>query len=588
MAGMTSSVSAVDEARPNTRLIASPWKIGSVEDERGADHRRRRRQHDRLEPRRAGFNQRRAQRRALRAARADEVDEQDRVAHDDAGERDEADHRGRGERRAQRPVAEHDADQRQRDGRQHDQRQRERAELRDDEQIDAEDRHAEGRAHVAESHVSDFPFAVPQQRRLRLVERLAVQGDLGLARRAPVDLAERVVDGEHAVDRRLEAPGEFRRHHLRKATVVAEDGQGAWLAFDLDHVAKLDVRALARRAAGGQRRREQPLVEREARARQRDIDEDRLEAGAALRIADLGSADQRAERIVDRLLLDAVKFQRLLVDGDAQPFGRNAVAVVRVDDEVDAIERLTHARRGRAPRRRVGAVDLGEQCRKHRRTGRNLNHFQRSVGGERQVLQPLADVERDGVAGALAVVLRRQVDVEVAHLRLAAHVVVAHQAVEIERRRRPRIGLDRHQFRQVGEAVGGVFQHAVGRLDARAVRQIEHDLKLGLVVERQQLHHHVLGVEQHAHRDGGRADREQKRPGAPAALEQRRRDGDVEAAHRADVVVVIVVAAHALEMPARDLHQQPRRDHHGDEERKQHRHRGVGRDRAHVRAPSGR
>ena len=27
---MTSSVSAVDEARPNTSEIASPWKIGSV------------------------------------------------------------------------------------------------------------------------------------------------------------------------------------------------------------------------------------------------------------------------------------------------------------------------------------------------------------------------------------------------------------------------------------------------------------------------------------------------------------------------------------------------------------------------------
>ena len=42
------------------------------------------------------------------------------------------------------------------------------AELRHDQNIDAEDRHAEGRAHVAEGDVGDLPFAVPEQRRLRL------------------------------------------------------------------------------------------------------------------------------------------------------------------------------------------------------------------------------------------------------------------------------------------------------------------------------------------------------------------------------------------------------------------------------------
>ena len=45
------------------------------------------------------------------AAVADEVHQQDRIAHDNARQRDEADHRGRCERRAEQPMTEHDADQ---------------------------------------------------------------------------------------------------------------------------------------------------------------------------------------------------------------------------------------------------------------------------------------------------------------------------------------------------------------------------------------------------------------------------------------------------------------------------------------------
>ena len=57
MAGMTSTVSAVEEARPNSSEIASPWKIGIGEDDGGADHGGERGQQDRLEADRAGFEQ---------------------------------------------------------------------------------------------------------------------------------------------------------------------------------------------------------------------------------------------------------------------------------------------------------------------------------------------------------------------------------------------------------------------------------------------------------------------------------------------------------------------------------------------------
>jgi hypothetical protein len=69
------------------------------------------------------------------------VDQQDQVAHDDAGERDEADHRGGRERCAEQPMAEHDADEGEQDRRQDDQRKPERTELGHHQYANAEDSH---------------------------------------------------------------------------------------------------------------------------------------------------------------------------------------------------------------------------------------------------------------------------------------------------------------------------------------------------------------------------------------------------------------------------------------------------------------
>ena len=130
---------------------------------------------------------------------------------------------------------------------------------------------------------------------------------------------------------------------------MAEDRIGGCLAFDRNDVAEFHIRALARRAAGRQRGREQARIEREPAHRECHVDGDRFEAAAALRIADLRSSDQRADRVVDSLLVDAVKFERLLIDGEAQPLGRHAETVVDIDDEIDRLESFAHA--SRDPRR---------------------------------------------------------------------------------------------------------------------------------------------------------------------------------------------------------------------------------------------
>ena len=69
--GMTSTVSSVEEARPNSSEIARPWKIGSVRIDRRADHGGQRGQQDRLEPDGAGLQQHLAQRLRRRRRRGE-------------------------------------------------------------------------------------------------------------------------------------------------------------------------------------------------------------------------------------------------------------------------------------------------------------------------------------------------------------------------------------------------------------------------------------------------------------------------------------------------------------------------------------
>ena len=106
-----------------------PLKDRIGQDEGAADHRRQGGQQDRFEADGAGVEQHITQGVAGTLPIANEIDQQDRVTHDDAGERDETDHRRRAERGIEQPVAEHDTDQGQRHRRQNHQRQFETAEL---------------------------------------------------------------------------------------------------------------------------------------------------------------------------------------------------------------------------------------------------------------------------------------------------------------------------------------------------------------------------------------------------------------------------------------------------------------------------
>ena len=229
----------------------------------------------------------------------------------------------------------------------------------------------------------------------------------------------------------------------------------------------------------------------------------------------------------------------MLVDRDAQPLGGLGESVVDIDHEVDRLERLAHLGGELAPARRVGAVDLGEHGRKHRRAGRHLHHLERRPLAKRQVGEAVADVERDRVAGAGAIALADEIDREVALLRLVAQIIVAHETVEIERRRRAGVGLDRGQLGKVLQSLGRSHQRAVGLLEARALRQIDDDLDFGFVVEGQQFDGDVLGHEQDTHRRRRQPDRHEEDSRTPAPLQQWARQGRIQSTERADVVDVI-------------------------------------------------
>ena len=74
------------------------------------------------------------------------------------------------------------------------------------------------------------------------------------------------------------------------------------------------------------------------------------------------------------------------------------------------------------------------------------------------------------------------------------------------------------------EPFGRGHQDTLRRLELAPSRQVDHHLELGLVVERQQLHRNVLGVEQRAGRQVATPTRDQEDQDRAPAGEQRPRD----------------------------------------------------------------
>ena len=184
---------------------------------------------------------------------------------------------------------------------------------------------------------------------------------------------------------------------------------------------------------------------------------------------------------------------------------------------------------------------------------------------------------------AFAVVLGREVHLQVGPLGRAPQEVVAHEAVEVEGGGVARVELEVLHLGHGRE----VRLHLPGRLERHlqgsALGVVDQHLELALVVERE----HLDLDEAEAHR-GHRQDEDQRHPAEEGPAQERARDervhhAAVEACDAARGRLVPAVAVREIDTLEEAI-RGPGRDHEGDGQREEHRRRGAGRDRPHVGA----
>ena len=147
----------------------------------------------------------------------------------------------------------------------------------------------------------------------------------------------------------------------------------------------------------------------------------------------------------------------------------------------------------------IRPVDFGDDRRHHWRSRRHLDNLGVAAGLLADRFDRIAHRYGDLVALARALVLIDEVDLNVSRLRRSAQIVLANEAVEIDRTGGAGIGLVIHDFRHLGDLGADLAQHARGVLEWGADRHVEDDLEFTLVVEGQHFEDNEL--------DAGQADR---------------------------------------------------------------------------------
>ena len=159
-----------------------------------------------------------------------------------------------------------------------------------------------------------------------------------------------------------------------------------------------------------------------------------------------------------------------------------------------------------------------------------------------------------------------------------------HEAVEVEWRGRAGIGIDGGHFLHGAGNGRGVGQDPGGILEGGARRQVQHDLQLGLVVERQQFDRDRLSREHRAGKQRRDADAGKELPGRGSRGDYPPGDTAIELAQTSARGVMGLVMSMPGDRLAGEADHQPRRQDHGDEEREQHGRRRIHRYRRHVGA----
>jgi len=197
------------------------------------------------------------------------------------------------------------------------------------------------------------------------------------------------------------------------------------------------------------------------------------------------------EGIGDGRLADAVQGGLPGVDHVADLGLRSLDVPVDVHDAGGAFHDLSHLAGEFDALGLVGAVDLGHDRLQNRRPGRNLRDghghavFARDGGDGRP------DPFRDVMALPGAELLADEVHLDVGDVRAAPQVVMAHETVEIERRRRARVHLVIAHFGFRADRGRHLAGDPRRLLERGAFGGIDDDLEFRLVVEREHLHLHA-------------------------------------------------------------------------------------------------
>src|SRR5690606_22774118 len=178
----------------------------------------------------------------------------------------------------------------------------------------------------------------PEQRWGTFVIGLAMERDCRLWHVAPVRLLDCLGHGQHTVDRRLERTGQFACDHLRGSAVVAEDRKGRALVLNAYDITKLNDATLTRQSIGGHRCCQCPFAHHFFVRCGCKTNRDGMATAAPVRVTDNGAGVERAHRIVDVRLLDAMILEVVLINSEPHALSLDAEGVVYINYERNAFE----------------------------------------------------------------------------------------------------------------------------------------------------------------------------------------------------------------------------------------------------------
>ena len=299
---------------------------------------------------------------------------------------------------------------------------------------------------------------------------------------AGVQLPQGRVEAEHRVRRALDHAGHVGRHVGHGLQVLAVEIRAGGHALHGD-----EFRERHERRRGiplvPQLQREQVLGAAPRRRGQLEHDRHVLALGGGVEEPDRLPAGGQLEGSRDVVRADAVQRRLGPVDHVAHPRLRVLDVPVDVDHARGLAHQPLHLAREGGPALRIRSVDLGHHRLEHGGAGRHLGDGHRGAvftgnGGDGG-----SDPLGDRVTLVRALLLRHEVHLDVGDVGAAAQVIVAHEAVEIERRRRTGVNLPVAHLGVLAERGGHLLRDARRLLQRRALRSVDDHLELRLVVE---------------------------------------------------------------------------------------------------------